>query len=66
MMRIATYNLRYDSKPDNISVQQSIKSLDDPLQQPQFLGISKEEPWSTRRIRVAELLLSEGTVLAGE
>ena len=30
-MRIATYNLRYDSQPDSISVQQSLENLPDPL-----------------------------------
>ncbi|KAJ7778966.1 hypothetical protein B0H16DRAFT_1683248 [Mycena metata] len=39
--RMVTYNLRYDSKPDNIT------------------------PWSLRRLRVAEQLMSEGIILAG-
>ncbi|KAL0946258.1 hypothetical protein HGRIS_012513 [Hohenbuehelia grisea] len=57
-MRIVSYNLRFDSKPDNITVQQTIASLPDPLQAPRFLNGSSERPWSTRRIRVAEHLLS--------
>lgn len=65
-MRFASFNLRFDSKPDNITVQQSIDSLPDPLVQFKFLNITQEQPWSTRRLRTAELLLSEGIVLAGE
>ncbi|KAJ2979429.1 hypothetical protein NUW54_g11142 [Trametes sanguinea] len=64
-MRIATYNLRYDSMPDNITVQQSLASLPDPLQQYPFFGKTGEQPWSTRRIKVWENLESEGVVLAG-
>ncbi|KAF8886178.1 DNase I-like protein [Infundibulicybe gibba] len=50
-MRISTYNLRFDSMPDNIT--------------PVFEGITTEQPWSTRRIRTAAHLLSEGVVIAG-
>ena len=64
-MRIATYNLRYDSMPDNISVQQSLTSLPDPLQAPVYYGKTGEQPWSTRRIKVFEHLESAGVVLAG-
>lgn len=64
-MRIASYNLRFDSSPDNITVQQTIDSLTDPLHQPPFLEITTEKPWSTRRIRVAEAVLSEGVAIAG-
>lgn len=65
-MRISTYNLRFDSQPNNITVQQSLSSLADPLQQPAFQQITTEQPWSTRRIRVAEHLLGEGIVLASQ
>ncbi|KAF8628051.1 hypothetical protein AX17_006055 [Amanita inopinata Kibby_2008] len=58
-MRIVTYNLRYDYKPDNISVGESLSTLPDPLVQPTFLGVRNEQPWSTRRIRIAQHLLSE-------
>jgi len=64
-MRLATYNLRFDSQPNDIAVQESIKSLQDPLQEPAFQSVTTEQPWSTRRIRVAELLLREGTAVAG-
>lgn len=63
-MRITTYNLRYDSMPDNISVQQSLASLPDPLVQPQYLAKSGEQPWSTRRLKVAEHLLHADVVMA--
>ena len=67
-MRISTYNLRFDSMPDNITVPQSIAALPDPLAAPAagFLGISGEQPWSTRRIKVAQRLLSEGVIMASE
>jgi hypothetical protein len=65
-MRIATYNLRFDSQPDNITVQETLDSLGDPLQEPIFLEVTTEQPWSTRRIRVAEQVLSEGVVIVGE
>jgi len=62
---MASYNLRYDSRPDNITVQQSLDNLGDPLKQPAYLNASREQPWSTRRIKVAQELISDGVVLAG-
>ncbi|CCL99363.1 uncharacterized protein FIBRA_01381 [Fibroporia radiculosa] len=64
-MRIASYNLRYDSQPDNITVQQSIDALPNPLTSPRFLFKTGEQPWSSRRIKVAQHLLSEGPALIG-
>jgi len=64
-MRIGTYNLRFDSIPDGIPIQESLDALRDPLQKPQFLRLHGEQPWSTRRIRVAEQILGEGAVIAG-
>lgn len=64
-LRIATYNLRYDSKPDNISVAQSLSALPDPLQAPVYLGNSGEQPWSTRRLRVSERILGENVTILG-
>ncbi len=64
-MRVATYNLRFDSMPDNITVQQSLASLPDPLQQITYYGKTGEQPWSARRIKVFEHLESAGVVLAG-
>lgn len=63
--RIASYNLRYDSKPDNVTVQQTLDNLADPLVEPQYLKLAGEQPWSARRIKIAQELLNEGTVLAG-
>jgi hypothetical protein len=63
--RIATYNLRYDSQPDNITVKESLDGLADPMNQPPYLGASGELPWSTRRIKIAQELISEGVVIAG-
>lgn len=65
-IRIATYNLRFDSMPNNITVQQTLASLPDPLVAPTYLSLEGEQPWSTRRIRVWQNLLSEGVVLFGE
>jgi hypothetical protein len=64
-MRFVTYNLRYDSQPDNITVQQSLATIPDPLAAPGYLRKNGEQPWSLRRLRVAEHLLGEGIVLAG-
>lgn len=64
-LRIATYNLRYDSQPDNITVQQSLEVLPGPLEEPHYLARSGEQPWSTRRMKVAQHLLSENPTIIG-
>lgn len=64
-MRFVTYNLRYDSQPDNIPVSQSISDIPNVLQERPYLALSGEQPWSKRRLRVAEQLLSEDIVLVG-
>ena len=64
-MRVATYNLRYDSKPDNITVNETLAALPDPLTAPKYFGLKGEQPWSTRRIKVFEHLEHERIVLAG-
>ncbi len=63
-MRISTYNLRYDSMPDNITVQQTLASLPNQLTVPAYFGLKGEQPWSARRIKVAQHLLHEGVVMA--
>jgi hypothetical protein len=57
---IASYNIRYDSKPDTISVKDTIAALPNPLTQPKYLEKTSEQPWSARRILVAEKVLSRG------
>ena len=64
-MRVATSNLRYDSKPDNITVNETLAALPDPLTAPKYFGLKGEQPWSTRRVKVYQHLNSEGIVLAG-
>ncbi|KIK04815.1 hypothetical protein K443DRAFT_120801 [Laccaria amethystina LaAM-08-1] len=65
-MRIATFNIRNDCKPDNISLQQSLDAFlnTDPLKEVAFQSLKGEQPWSTRRIHVASHILEEGAVLA--
>jgi hypothetical protein len=62
-LRLATYNLRYDSVPDNITVAESLAALSDPLVEPAYLNKTGEQPWSTRRLRVYEHILGEGVQL---
>ncbi|KAL1718203.1 Endonuclease/exonuclease/phosphatase [Schizophyllum commune] len=64
-MRVGSWNLRYDSQPDNITVAESLAALGDPLQEPAYLQNTSERPWSTRRVRVAELLLNKGVEVIG-
>ncbi len=64
-MRFVTYNLRYDSQPDGISVAQSIAQIPDQLEEQPYLELRGEQPWSKRRLLVAQQVLSEGIVLAG-
>ncbi|KAK0184718.1 Endonuclease/exonuclease/phosphatase [Armillaria mellea] len=63
-LRIATYNIRRDSQPNEITILQSRSALGNPLEHGKFLGMSGEYPWSTRRLRVAESLLSENINIA--
>ncbi|KAF7348884.1 Endo/exonuclease/phosphatase domain-containing protein [Mycena venus] len=48
-----------DQSNHNITVQQSLDNLSDPLTIPGYLRKSGEQPWSLRRLRVAEHLLGE-------
>ncbi|KAG8911826.1 hypothetical protein FRC01_005455 [Tulasnella sp. 417] len=63
-MRVISWNLRFDSQPDAIDVEDSLKGIPDPLEAPKFMGKKGEQPWSTRRIRVAQELGSN-IVIAG-
>jgi len=60
-----TWNLRFDSQPDNKSVRESVESLPDPLEAPLFMGKRGEQPWSLRRIHVAQEIRGTGLTLAG-
>lgn len=65
-IRLVTWNLRYDSIPDTIRVEETLSSLPGKLEPPKhFSNVNKEQPWSTRRIKVAKQLLNGNVVLAG-
>ncbi|KAJ7062649.1 Endonuclease/exonuclease/phosphatase [Mycena amicta] len=63
-IHLVTYNLRYDTRPDNITVAESLASLPSTLPTPAggYLPSRSEEerPWSLRRLRVAEQVLGGG------
>lgn len=53
--------------PDSIPVAETLKKLPGALCKPErFLNATEERPWSTRRVKVAQQILSENIVLAGE
>ncbi|KAH7337423.1 Endonuclease/exonuclease/phosphatase [Rhizoctonia solani] len=62
-LRLTTWNLRYDSQSNNLTVADSIASLPDRLKEPEpyYADASHEKPWSTRRIGVAALLRFQGS-----
>ncbi|KAJ7055524.1 Endonuclease/exonuclease/phosphatase [Mycena amicta] len=66
-LRIVTFNIACSPYSDGISVKKSLDSIPDPLVQPPYLGLDgrSEQPWSTRRLYIAEQLLSAGISLAG-
>ncbi|KAG9120469.1 hypothetical protein FRC07_004030 [Ceratobasidium sp. 392] len=57
-IRLTTWNLRYDSQPDNTTVADTLSALPDRLQEPTsfYPDASRERPWSSRRVGVAALL----------
>ncbi|KAI0260034.1 Endonuclease/exonuclease/phosphatase [Gloeopeniophorella convolvens] len=55
-LRIASWNLRYDVQPDTIPISASLAALPDPRAAPTARKARGEQPWSTRRIRVAQRL----------
>ena len=67
-MRIGTWNIRYDSKPDpdKTPVEKSVRDLPDPTVEFPYLTLHGEQQWKYRRLRVAEMLLSEGIELVGQ
>ncbi|EJD54707.1 DNase I-like protein [Auricularia subglabra TFB-10046 SS5] len=62
-LRFVTYNLRYDSRPNNVSVAESLAALPDPLAPVDYYAQSGEQPWSLRRHYITERVLSEGAVV---
>ncbi|KAL0066338.1 hypothetical protein AAF712_006597 [Marasmius tenuissimus] len=64
-MRIATWNIRYDSDPKNIPLKDTIDKLPVCTVQFPFLTLHGEQNWVDRRIRIAETLLNEGIDLVG-
>ena len=68
-IRLGTWNIRYDSMPDKITVQETIANLNDPLIEPYAYNINPNEQsellWSTRRTYVSSTLLHERVQLIG-
>ncbi|KAL1747422.1 Endonuclease/exonuclease/phosphatase [Schizophyllum fasciatum] len=64
-LRVGSFNLRFDSQPDDIDVATTLSALGDPLQEPAYLANVSEQPWSTRRVWAAELLLHRGVEVFG-
>lgn len=63
-MRIASWNIRYDVKPDNVPLQHSLAALPDPLLPPSATLVG-EQPWSARRVAVARTLFAAQVDLIG-
>lgn len=68
MLRVMTYNVRYDSMPDTISIQETINTLPKGLPKgPQhYYNDISERPWSTRRIHVANDILERNIDILGK
>lgn len=67
LLRVMTYNVRYDSMPDNITVRDTIRSLPTALPQdpPTYYADTGERPWSTRRVHVANDVLLRAVDIFG-
>jgi hypothetical protein len=63
-IRLATWNLRYDVMPDDIPVSASLAALPDPCALPSRV-LRGEQPWSARRVRVAQRLWASRVDLVG-
>ncbi|KAH9953750.1 mannose-6-phosphatase [Russula dissimulans] len=63
-IRLATWNLRYDAQPDSIPVAASLAALPDPRTTPPRV-LRGEQPWSDRRVRVAQRLRASHVDLVG-
>ena len=64
-IRIATYNIRFDSMPDDISVERSLAALPHSLISLNSPDTFHEQPWSTRRGKIVQQLIHEVPVLVG-
>jgi len=66
-VNIASWNLRYDSQPDDLRISESIARLADPLNPPSgaYYHHTSERPWSERRIPVANTLIQAGVDIIG-
>lgn len=74
IVHFASWNLRYDSQPDGLSIADSIARLPDPLAPPShgkwsgsgYYANTGERPWSERRIAVGNVLRASGAEVIGE
>ena len=65
-LKVLTWNIRLDALPDSITIEESLKGIPGPFDKPEFSNNTREKPWSTRRIKVAQLILQSGVVVAGK
>jgi hypothetical protein len=54
---VLSWNLRFDSKPDSISVAETLRNLPSPLKPPSN-SLKGEQPWSQRRVGVVQRILA--------
>lgn len=65
-LRMLSFNLRFDSQPDKISVDETLNNLPDPLSQRSvFYKNPNERRWSVRRIGVANEVVFNKVDIAG-
>lgn len=66
-LRGMSWNLRWDSQADNVTIEQSLAALNgNSIQTPtSYYPNTNERPWSQRRIPVSELVLHEGVSFMG-
>ncbi|KIJ29257.1 hypothetical protein M422DRAFT_215015 [Sphaerobolus stellatus SS14] len=65
-LRVLSFNLRYDSQSDSISVEDTLKNLPDPLQpRTSYYQNTGERRWSDRRVAVANEILFNKVELIG-
>jgi hypothetical protein len=66
-IRLATWNIRLDIFADNTSVEESLQSLSRSYMTDTqtYLKLEGEQPWSSRRLRIAETIVAEGVDVMG-